>query len=88
MAPEAEVPLLFDETVLNRRQLVYDTIYIPRRTRLLKVAEEKGCKILDGAEMLVLQGARSFELWTGQSAPVDVMRKALLQALSEGSKSI
>ena len=88
MAPEADVPLLFDEKVLNRRQLVYDTIYSPRQTRLLEVAREKGCKTLDGAEMLVLQGARSFELWTGQSAPVDVMRKALLQALSEGSNSI
>ena len=54
----------------------YDTIY--KRTAFLKNAEEKGCASAGGLSMLLHQGAKSFEIWTGLKAPVEVMRKALL----------
>lgn len=56
--------------------LVYDLVYRPERTRLLRQAEAAGCATQGGLEMLVVQGAASFELWTGQAAPLDVMMAA------------
>ncbi len=58
-------------------QLVYDLIYNPAKTKLLAEAEAGGAKILNGLGMLVYQGALSFEIWTGQQAPVEVMRDAI-----------
>jgi shikimate dehydrogenase len=53
--------------------LVYDVVYNPRLTPLLKLAQEAGANILGGLPMLVYQGAASFELWTGKKPPVDIM---------------
>ncbi len=60
---------------------VFDTVYRPRQTRLLKEAAAAGCRIIGGLEMLVEQGALAFELWTGEAAPRDVMRRAATEAL-------
>ena len=57
--------------------VVCDVIPNPPRTRLLKEAETRGALTLDGLGMLVYQGAIAFKLWTGEDAPVDVMKKAL-----------
>lgn len=57
--------------------VVYDIVYNPLKTRLLEYAEKKGLKTINGLEMLVLQGAKGFELWTGQKPPVSVMRNSL-----------
>ena len=62
--------------------LVYDLIYRPAETRLLQAARERGCRTLNGAKMLVCQGAAAFERWTGQWPPTDVMEQAILEALS------
>lgn len=64
---------------LHPKLMVYDLIY--RETQLLKQAKRKGLKTLDGLGMLVSQGARSFELFTGKRAPFRVMRNAAEQAL-------
>jgi len=56
-------------------------VYRPRRTRLLLDAEESGCRIIPGLEMLLFQAVLQFELWTGQRAPDAVMRNALQKAL-------
>lgn len=56
--------------------LVMDLTY--RQTPLLRAAEARGLRILDGLGMLIHQGARAFELWTGVEAPVDLMREAVL----------
>ena len=61
--------------------IVYDLIYTPNPTRLLSEARELGAIALDGLEMLVQQGAAALELWIGQPAPVDVMRRTLKDAL-------
>ena len=60
---------------------VVDLIYNPPQTRLLRRAAEAGCVIQNGVEMLVRQGALSFERWTGTPAPTDVMREAVLKEL-------
>ncbi len=56
----------------------FDTVY--KRTHLLKYAEEKGIPHADGLGMLLHQGAKSFSIWTGRDAPLEAMRKALLEA--------
>ncbi len=68
--------------ILSRFQVVMDIVYSPLKTRLLREAEAAGCRIVDGLAMLVYQGAAQFELWTGQRAPIEIMRQAALRALS------
>jgi shikimate dehydrogenase len=48
----------------------------------LKEAREAGCRVVDGVDMFVYQGALQFEWWTGLGAPVEVMRRAVLTALA------
>jgi shikimate dehydrogenase len=52
-------------------------IYRPAETPLLKLAKAGGCRTSNGLSMLLYQGAAALELWTGQPAPLEVMRKAL-----------
>ena len=65
------------EMMLRPGMTVLDMVYTPRRTPLLVAAAHAGARVVDGLSMLVYQGARSFELWTGVPAPVSVMRHAL-----------
>lgn len=67
--------------ILSRFQVVMDIVYAPLRTRLLQEAESAGCITINGLEMLLYQGVAQFEQWTGRSAPVEIMRKALGDAL-------
>lgn len=74
-------PCLVDEKLLHKDMLVYDLIYNPKETKLLKLAREKGAKVSNGLGMLLHQGVLAFEIWTAQEAPVDIMRTALLGGL-------
>ena len=84
MAPQVDQsPLEASQiAILPPEAIVYDLIYVPRPTQLLRLAESRGLKTIDGAEMLVQQGAAALEIWTGQNVPVAVMRSALLESLS------
>lgn len=62
--------------------LVYDMVYTPSHTPLLSHALQAGAKTLGGLAMLVFQGAASFEMWTGKTAPVDVMLRAADEAMA------
>jgi shikimate dehydrogenase len=62
---------------------VMDIVYNPIETKLDKDAKAAGAKVISGVEMLIYQGAASFEIWTGHSAPVEVMRKAALNHLNK-----
>ncbi len=64
--------------------VVMDIVYNPRETKLAKDAKDAGAKVVDGLEMLIYQGAASFEIWTGKAAPVEVMRQAVLKQLECG----
>ncbi|MCY3761031.1 MAG: shikimate dehydrogenase [Gemmatimonadetes bacterium] len=79
MHPGPEASPLPDPSVLHDRLTVLDIVYKPRRTRLLAQAEEAGAATVDGLGMLVHQGARAFEIWTGVPAPVEEMKQALLR---------
>lgn len=74
-----------DRDLLHRDLTVFDIVYNPIQTLLLREASERGCKIVNGVDMLVYQGAVSFELWTGESPPIEVMRRVVLDALGTGS---
>ena len=63
---------------LNPKTIVYDLIYNPRLTKLLRFANNKGCHIIDGSEMLIAQGARSLSYWTGiKNIPIEIMKQAI-----------
>lgn len=68
-----DIPL----TSLNKNAVVYDLVYKPPDTNLLKEAKQLGHKASGGLSMLLYQGAESFEIWTGKNAPVEIMKKAL-----------
>ncbi len=75
-------PLLFDKGIFRKGLAVYDLVYNPVKTRLVEAAKKSGLRASGGLAMLLYQGARSFELWTGKKAPIGVMRRALKKALS------
>lgn len=76
-ADESPVPY----RCLRRGLVVYDLVYRPQATRLLREAAASGATIIDGVEMLVGQGALAFTLWTGTTAPRAVMRAAVEKEL-------
>jgi 3-dehydroquinate dehydratase / shikimate dehydrogenase len=57
--------------------IVFDMVYNPHETLLLKRAKQQGCVVIPGIEMLLEQAAHQFEIWTGETAPRSVMRTAL-----------
>jgi shikimate dehydrogenase len=74
------MPLLLHQ--IPPTSLVYDLVYNPMETPLLRAAARAGAGILGGIQMLVYQGAASFEMWTGKAAPVPVMLEAAIRAMS------
>ena len=78
-AEESPVPL----KLLSPNLAVMDIVYNPLETKLVKDAKSVGAKVVSGVEMLIYQGAASFEIWTGKSAPVEVMRKEALTHLQK-----
>jgi shikimate dehydrogenase len=69
--------------LLRRNLSVMDIVYNPLETKLAQDAKAAGAKVVSGVEMLIYQGAASFEIWTGKAAPVEVMRKAALTHLQQ-----
>src|SRR5271168_3965461 len=80
MGNTRDTPL--QEKEINARY-VFDMVYDPPETRLLKLAKERGAQIIPGIEMFVHQAARQFEIWTGKPAPWDEMLRVVLLALQE-----
>jgi shikimate dehydrogenase len=75
-----------DTTIATKEELhsdliVFDIVYNPLETRLLKEAKAAGAKTVSGVLMLVYQGAEAFKLWTGIEPPADLMKKTVLEAL-------
>jgi shikimate dehydrogenase len=75
--------LTFDQ--VGEYSYVVDLVYRTGATPLLAAAREHGARTLDGLEILVAQGALSFELWTGREAPLQVMRRAVRARMDGGS---
>jgi shikimate dehydrogenase len=66
---------------LHKNLLVYELVYNPIETKLLRDAKQKGGRVLSGVKMLVYQGALAYEMWTGHKPPVDLMLKVVQEAL-------
>ena len=80
MHPDVDVTPL-DKKFFHKRMTVFDAIYNPGLTRLLREAAETGCKTQNGLLMLLYQGLESFRYWTGVDVPVDIFDEAELRSL-------
>jgi shikimate dehydrogenase len=76
---KADDPLPYDATRFSPGQAraVFDMVYRPAETPLLKAARAAGCRAVNGLGMLLYQGAAALEIWSGRPAPVEIMRRAL-----------
>ncbi|KAF0176822.1 MAG: Shikimate dehydrogenase substrate binding domain protein [Limisphaerales bacterium] len=79
LRPGDALPLDEKHFPLTKATYVYDMIYRPAETPLLRAAKAAGCKVANGLGMLLYQGTKALEIWTGQPAPVELMRAALLK---------
>ncbi|GAI98066.1 unnamed protein product, partial [marine sediment metagenome] len=79
MSPDDETPV--PTKLLKPGLVVFDVVYNPIKTRLLREAETAGAQTIGGLDMLVWQGAIAFEKWTGLKAPVDLMKREAIKAL-------
>ena len=81
MGGNGSVADLIDWQAIERRPLIYETVYNPLETELLVQARKHRCPVVVGTELLLWQAVAGFEIWTGQVAPVAVMRESLLRGL-------
>jgi shikimate dehydrogenase len=82
MYPESVGESCVPTNCLREEQVVFDMVYRPLKTKLIEDAEATGCTTIFGTEMLVQQAAAQYSRWTGEDAPVAVMRDALLAGLA------
>ncbi len=80
MHPDTDQTLV-SEDMMHAGQVVFDLVYNPLQTKLLKEAKKAGAITVDGIKMLVLQGVESFRIWTGTEPPVDIMERAVRDVL-------
>ena len=81
MYPNVDDKPVASADMLHEDLLVNDIVYTPMKTSLIREAELANAEVVYGYKMLLYQGIRSFEIWLGRVAPVDVMEKALLDVL-------
>jgi shikimate dehydrogenase len=72
-------PIDANSFALSHARAAYDMIYRPAETLFLRAAKEAGCRTANGLGMLLYQGAKALELWTGKIAPIAIMREALMK---------
>ena len=82
MTPKEDYSPL-DEKLILKDHTIFDIVYSPNTTKLLQIGKSKGCKIIHGIDMLIYQGVKQYEIWTGQRAPFDVMKKSIEEYISE-----
>lgn len=83
MYPDEDDAVLTQKDLFSKNQIVFDLVYNPSQTKLLKLAQSSGAITIDGIKMLVNQAAKSFEIWTGEKMPIEQVEKALLLKLSK-----
>ena len=67
--------------ILESRPTVFDAVYLPVKTELIAMAEKLGCETIYGHEMRLAQAANALKIWTGHDAPLETMKKSLLDSL-------
>lgn len=78
-----ESPVRDSEIQFLQDRICYDIVYNPLKTKFLKQAEQMGTTTISGLEMLIEQGSRSFELWTGNPFPTEIIRSTLNERLND-----
>jgi shikimate dehydrogenase len=76
---EGETP--WPRELIKAGTVVMDIVYRPLRTKFLREAEERGCRTIDGLEMLARQGAAQVEIWTGKKPDIPSIKEDLQRAL-------
>ena len=66
---------------MDKESVVYDIVYNPLKTELIKYAKKHGIKTIEGLDMLIYQGAKAFEIWTGKKPDTQMMKIAALEAM-------
>jgi shikimate dehydrogenase len=79
MTPDIDSSPLPEGTVLTQGTIVYDLVYNPRETKLVRDAKVQGCHAVTGLGMLIEQAALSFELWTGHNPPRDILYTSVVE---------
>jgi len=82
MYPKTEETIVPQE-LLHEKLTVFDAVYNPPETRLLRETKSIGARTISGIDMLVFQGAEAFEKWTGKKAPIQIMKKTVLKSLKK-----
>lgn len=77
MTPEVDDAATTIPESFTKDQIVFDVVYNPIKTKLLSLAQSRGARIVTGLKMLIEQGAKSYELWTGEKMPVEKVYKAV-----------
>jgi shikimate dehydrogenase len=80
MTPKVETTPIPKE-LLKPNHIIFDVVYNPLETQLIKDAKEKGCKTISGVNMLVHQGAQSLRIWLGIEPPTEIMKEVVLENL-------
>jgi shikimate dehydrogenase len=75
------LPSLVPHELIKSNMIIFDVIYQPYYTKLLRDSEKNRCRIIPGIEMLIGQATFAFKLWTDKEAPTQIMRKVALQSL-------
>ncbi|MEE2753617.1 MAG: shikimate dehydrogenase [Candidatus Latescibacterota bacterium] len=78
MHPYPNASPLMNDAAIRPDLILYDTVFNPLETTLMRQFKAKGASAFGGLDMLVFQGARSFEIWTGTEPPIDVMKQAVV----------
>ena len=81
MTPNTEQSPLPENTILSAHTIIYDLVYNPSETKLVKAARAQGLSAVTGLGMLIEQAALSFEIWTGHNPSREIMRAAIEQSL-------
>jgi len=85
MFPDIDDTITDIEASFNENQIVFDLVYNPTKSKLLRTAEMEGAKIVGGLKMLIAQAAKSFELWTGVEMPTSEIAHKLEQYILKNS---
>ena len=77
LSPDDPLPVDEKQFTLRQARAVYDMVYRPAESALLQAAKAAGCRVANGLGMLLYQGAKALEIWSGKPVPVEVMRQSL-----------
>lgn len=83
MSPDEDDTVIDLKSAFHKEQIIFDLVYNPVKSKLLKLASEQGAVTVNGIEMLAAQAAKSFELWTGQEMPMDKIKTAVANYLKD-----